>query len=175
MRRITMSFYIAQFFGILVIISNVLAMQMKKKNQILLLFILANLFSSINFLLLKSYSGAIICVFAIGQTVINKLFENRKNSIPNVVIGIYIAISIILGLITFKGYIDVLPIISSILYTITIIQKKEKNIRRITLINIMLWVVYDMFSMAYTAAISDFIMTISTLFGIYRFDFKKEK
>lgn len=37
-------FIIAQFFGILVIIANVLSMQMKNKKQIILMFILANLF-----------------------------------------------------------------------------------------------------------------------------------
>lgn len=35
-------FITAQIFGILVIISNILAMQMKNKKQIILMFILAN-------------------------------------------------------------------------------------------------------------------------------------
>lgn len=169
-------FIAAQIFGILVIISNVLAMQMKNKKQIILMFILANLFSAINFILLQSYSGAIICIFAIVQTFINKLFENKNKQVPKIVIGIYIIISIILGAITFKGYIDIVPIICSILYTVTIIiQDKEKNIRIISLINIILWILYDIVCQAYTAAISDSLMTISTIIGMYRFDYKRNK
>lgn len=168
-------FITAQFFGILVIIANVLSMQMKKKKQIILMFILANLFSAINFVLLQSYSGAIICIFAIVQTFINKIFENKNKQVPRWLIIIYVVISIILGAITFKSYIDILPIICSILYSLTIIQDKEKNIRRISLVNIILWIIYDIVCQAYTAAISDSLMTISTLIGMYRFDYKKIK
>ena len=168
-------FIVAQFFGILVIIANVLSMQMKNKKQIIFMFILANLFSAINFILLQSYSGAIICLFAIIQTFINKIFEKKQQQVPKVIIGIYIVISIILGAITFSSIIDILPIICSILYTITIIQDKEKNIRRISLVNILLWIIYDIVCQAYTAAISDLLMTISTIIGMYRFDFKRNK
>ena len=168
-------FIVAQFFGILVIIANVVSMQMKKKNQIIFMFILANLFSAINFILLQGYSGAIICTFAIIQTFINKFFEKKDKKVPKIIIGIYIIISILLGLITFTGIIDILPIICSILYTLTIIQNKEKNIRRISLINIILWIVYDIVCQAYTAAISDSLMTISTIIGMYRFDYKKKE
>ena len=88
---------------------------------------------------------------------------------------IYIIISILLGLITYTGIIDILPIICSILYTLTIIQDKEKNIRRISLVNIILWIIYDIVCQAYTAAISDSLMTISTIIGMYRFDYKKKE
>ncbi len=165
-------FIVAQFFGILVIIANVLSMQMKNKKQIILMFILANLFSAINFILLQSYSGAVICFFAIIQTFINKIFENKQQQVPKIIIGIYIVISIILGVITFNNIIDILPIICSILYTLTIIQEKEKNIRRTSLVNIILWIIYDIVCQAYTATISDLLMTISTIIGMYRFDRK---
>ena len=87
-------FIVAQFFGILVIIANVLSMQMKNKKQIIFMFILANLFSAINFILLQSYSGAVICLFAIIQTFINKIFERKEQPVPKIIIGIYIVISI---------------------------------------------------------------------------------
>lgn len=148
---------------------------MKNKKQIIFMFLLANLFSAINFILLQSYSGAIICSFAIIQTFINKFFEKKEANVPKAVILLYIIISIILGAITFNNVIDILPIICSILYTITIIQDKEKNIRIISLVNILLLIIYDIVSQAYTAAIFDSLMTISTLVGMYRLDYKKNK
>lgn len=166
-------FIVAQLFGVLTIISNVIAMQMKNKKQIIFCYILANLFSAINFVLLQSYSGAIICLFAIIQTFINNIFEKKEKKLPKIIIAIYIFISILLGAVTFRSMIDILPIICSILYTLIIIQNKEKNIRKIALINIVIWVFYDIICRAYTAAISDSITTISTLIGIYRFDIKK--
>lgn len=166
---------VAYFFGFLVIISNVIAMQMKNKKQIIFCYILANLFSSVNFYLLKSYSGAIICLFAIVQTFINNYFEKMKKDVPKVLITLYIIISIILGAITFNKYIDIMPIVCSILYTIIILQKKETNIRKIALINIIIWVLYDILCKAYALVISDLITTVSTIIGIYRFDIKTNK
>lgn len=168
-------FILAQFFGILIIIANALSMQMKKKQQILIMFILGNLFSTINFILLQSYSGAIICFVAIIQTSINYFFDKKEKKLPRWLIGSYMIVFILCGLITYQTYLDILPILCSILYTTTIIQTKEKNIRRITLINAISWLVYDFAAMAYTAGISDMVILISTLIGMYRFDFKKEK
>lgn len=168
-------FILAQIFGILIIVANALSMQMKKKQQILIMFILANLFSTINFVLLQSYSGAIICFVAIIQTMINYFFDKKKKKLPKWLISSYIIAFILCGLITYQTYLDILPILCSILYTTTIIQTREKNIRRITLINAILWLVYDFAAMAYTAGISDMVILISTLVGMYRFDFKKEK
>ena len=165
----------AQFFGVLVIISNVIAMQMKSKKKIIFCYLLANLFSSIMFFLLQSYSGAMICLFAMFQTIINNCFERNKKEVPKVLIVLYIIISIILGTITFNKYIDIMPIVCSILFTLIIIQNKESYIRKFALINIIIWVIYDLLCNAYTGAISDLITTISTIVGIYRFDIKVKK
>lgn len=168
-------FILAQFFGILIIISNVIAMQLKEKKNIIFMFFLINVFSTINYYLLDSYSGAIICLFAIIQLLINNYFEKKGKTIPKIIIAIYIIISIILGAVTFKSIIDIIPIICSILFTLTILQEKEKNIRLITLLNVLLWISYGVICRAYTAAISDLITTISTLIGIYRFDIRGKK
>ena len=168
-------FIVAQIFGILVIISNVLSMQMKQKRNMIIMFMLGNLFSALNFILLQSYSGAVICFFAIIQIFINYYFERKGQEVPKIFIGAYIIISIIIGLITLKSYIDILPIVSSILYTLSIVQKEEKNIRRILLVNSISWTIYEFMSMAYTAGISDALMAVSALIGMYRFDLKKDK
>ena len=165
-------FIIAQFLGILVIILNVIAMQLKEKKNIIFIFFLINVFATINYYLLESNSGAIICFFAIIQLFVNNLFEKKGKSIPKIIITVYIIISIFLGSLTFNGIIDIIPIICSILFTLSIIQSKEKNIRLITLFNVLFWVFYGIYSRAYTAALSDLITTISTLIGIYRLDIK---
>lgn len=168
-------FILAQIFGVLIIIANALSMQMKKKQQILIMFILGNLFSTINFILLQSYSGAIICFVAILQTTINYVFDKRGKKLPKWLITSYIIVVILCGLITYRTYLDILPILCSILYTTTILQTKERKIRKITLINAISWFIYDLASMAYTAGISDMVIIISTLIGMYRFDYEKEK
>lgn len=167
-------FIVAQIIGILLIILNVISMQLKKKKNIVFILLLINLLAAINLMMLGSYTGSIICFFAVIQIIINNIFERKEKEISKEILGIYIIISIICGVITYKTMFDILPIISSILFTITIIQKKEKNIRRIHLINMSLWVVYDFISAAYTNVISDSITLVSDLVGIYRFDICKK-
>jgi hypothetical protein len=55
----------------------------------------------------------------------------------------------------------------------TIIQSKEKNIRIFTLVNIVLWVVYDITVGAYMALVSDVMLTTSTIVAIIRYDILK--
>ena len=164
---------IAQMMGVLGTISNIIGIQLKKKSQIMISIILANFFFSLNFLLLEAYSGAIICFIAGIQTFINYLFDIKKKKYPIWLITIYYLISLVSVLITFTTLIDIIPIICAILLITTIIQKKERNIRLLTLVNIGLWSVYDLTVGAYTAAISDAFMTISTLIAITRLDILK--
>lgn len=169
-------FILAQILGALVIILNVISMQMKHKKQIVFMFALINIFSAITFVLLQGYSGTIICLFSVIQIIINNFFETKEKQVPKTIIGLYIITSIALGIpstIASNNYIEILPIICSILYTITIVQEKEKNIRKISLVNIILWIIFDIASKAYTSSISDTIMLISILIGIYRLDIKK--
>ena len=166
-------FILAQVFGTLMLIVNVLAMQMKDKKNIIFMLLLANLFAVFNFIFLKGYSGAMICGFAIIQTIINNCYENKGKKLPFLLLMIFIIISIALGLLTFKNIIDILPILCSVLYCLIIVQSKERIIRILSLINIILWLIYDFYYQAYVGAISDILVAASTLIGMYRFDFKK--
>ena len=76
------NFAIAQTFGILGIISSVLSMQMKKRRHILIMLLLLNLFSALNFLFLESYTSFLICAFAVIEMLINYIgYESKKKKV----------------------------------------------------------------------------------------------
>lgn len=170
-----MNFILAQILGILGTVGNVVSMQLKRKNQILLCFILAGIFFSGNYLLLGGYSGAIICIIATLQTLTSYIFEIKKKEMPKWLITIFFMISLIGGILTYQNILDILPILGGITYTWSIVQKKEKYIRWITLSNCTLWFIYDVFIKAYSTCISDIIYILSTLIGIIRFDVIKKE
>ena len=169
------NFWLAQVMAILGILCNIVAMQLNKKKHIMLFYILANWLFAVNFTLLNAYSGAIICFVAGFETFINNIFDFHHKKVPNWLIAIYIMISIGLGCWTFNKFIDVLPIMASIVYIFLINLKKESAIRKFTLMNISLWIIYDFSVKSYSAGINDFLLILSTLIGIYRYDIKKEK
>ncbi len=147
------NFVVAQIFGILGIIASVLSMQFKKRKHILIALLLLNLFSALNFVFLGSLSSAYVCFFAIIEMIINYIFEKNNKDVSKGVICIYIIINIILGMISYKTLIDILPIACALLYCGTILTKKETNIRKLMLVNQSTWLVFDIVVKAYTFSI----------------------
>lgn len=166
---------LAQLFGLLGLIINIVGIQFKKKRKILITFLLANLIFGISFLFLKGYSGAAICLVAGIQSSIHYIFINKNKKFPLYLIILYIIIPIIIGFFTYKSLIDIFPVFASILFTFSIIQKKERKIRFFTLFNILMWMIYDIIIGAYTAALDDLIFLTSTLIAVYRYDIFKNK
>lgn len=163
-------FIVAQVFGMIGTIGNIVSMQMNKKKNILIAFIIAGISFTINFAMLGAYSGAIICAIATVQTTINYIFGIKEKEFPKWLGIIYLIISAICGFISYKSIIDILPVLGGVTYALSIIQTKEKNIRRVTMINTLCWFIYDFSVGAYTAFISDIIFTMSTIIGIIRYD-----
>lgn len=165
-----MGFIVAQILGILGTACNVISMQLKKKEQILLCFVFAGIFFSANYLLLGGYTGAIVCMVATLQTFVSYILQRNGKEIPKWLIAVFFVLSFVGGIVTYQSIVDILPILGGITYTWAIIQKEEKYIRWISFTNYALWLVYDIFVKAYSTAISDGICIISTLIGIIRFD-----
>lgn len=154
-------------------IFSILAMQLKDKKKILFFLLIVNVFFGINYLLLGSYTGAIICLISIVQTYINNRYVNKGEKLPRIFLILFIIVSVIMGAITYKRMIDILPIISSILYIFTITQEKEKNIRLLNFVNLGVWLVFETVISAYVAVISTAITELSTIVGIFRYDIFK--
>ncbi len=163
------SFIIAQIFGILGIIASVCSMQFKKRKNIFIALLLLNLFSALNFVFLGSWASAYVCFFAIFEMIVNYLYEKKKKTTPQVVVALYILINIALGMIAFSGPLDILPILCALVFCGTILMKKEQNIRKATIINQTLWLVFDLIVGAYFFAVSNILTLISTGIALYRY------
>ena len=88
---------------------------------------------------------------------------------------IFTAISIIGGIFTSHNVLDVIPIICLVLYTLSILQSKEKNIRLFTVANILGWMIYDFYAKAYIGILFSLFSLTSTIIAIIRYDIKKER
>lgn len=169
------NFIIAQVFGVLGIITSICSMQFKKRKHIFVALLLLNAFSALNFIFLNSLASAYICLFAIFEMVINYLFEQKKKSVPYIVVIFYIIVNIALGLLSFSGPLDTLPIACALIFCATILMKKEQNIRRATILNQALWLIFDIAVGAYMFAISNVLTIVSTSTALWRFRNKQSK
>lgn len=166
------NFIVAQVFGGLGIAANVSSMQFKKRWQILIALLALNLFSALNFIFLGSWASVYISLFAIVEMIVNYLFERKKKPVPKLLVALYIIVNILLGMMTFAGPLDVLPIVSAILFCIAIILKNEQNIRLTMLMNQISWLVFDAMVGAYMFAVSNVLTIISTSIAICRYNKK---
>lgn len=168
-------FYIAQIFGIIGIIFSVLSMQMKDKKNIMIMLLCLNLASALNFVFLDSWSGSLVCFFAVLETFITYLFDSKNKKLPLYIITFYIVVNIILGIKTYAGLIDILPIVCALLYCASVCSKKESNIRKIMFANQSIWLIYDLIVKAYLFSVSNILTLISIIISFIRFDKNKLK
>lgn len=166
---------IIQLVGILGLITKIIGIQLKKKKDILIALMISSTLFAINFFLLKAYSGAVISIVMTLEVVINYIFDKKKKEYPMWLIGTYIIVSVACGIFTYQSITDTLPIIASIIFIFTIIQKKEKNIRLLTLAYVTTFFVYDSLVGAYFALISDLLQDISIIIAILRYDHLNRK
>lgn len=62
-----------------------------------------------------------------------------------------------------------------ITYSLIIASKNMKTIRKLNLLQSLLWTIYDLIICAYTASISSGFVFVSTSIAIFRYDIKSYK
>ena len=168
-------YILAQVLAIIACIFYTVSMQCKKRKTILLFFIIGNVIGAMGLILLKAYAGALIqIVFGI-ETLINYVLEIKNKKNTPLLICFYIILSIIVSLITFKNWIDIIPLLAAILHTLTIIQTKERLIRYINLSSLILWIPYYIVFLAWANLASTLCIIVSNIISIFRYDLKKLK
>lgn len=168
-------FVIAQITGAFALLANVVGIQSKKKVQILKAFVGAGLLFAVSFIFLGAYAGAVACFIASIQTIVNYIFTSKKKKFPVSLIAVFIIVSVISGVVVYQNIYDVLPILTGAVFVLIIVQERESRIRKLTLLNLLLWITYDFLIGAYVASASDLAFIISTVVAIVRLDFIKQK
>ncbi len=167
---------LAQIIGLIASIVMILGIQVKEKKYICLIFIVAKIFYGINFALLSAYSGAINQIIGLVITVVSYIYTKRNKKIPLWISSVFIIITLIGGFFTYSNIYSLLAIGAGITYALIVASNDMKTIRKLNLIQALLWTIYDLIISAYTASISSVFVFVSTLIAIFRYDIlKKDK
>ena len=169
------NFLIAQIFGVLALVASVCSMQFKKRRQIFAALLLLNLFAALNLVFLNSLASAYISFFAIFEMLVNGFFERKKKPVPKPVVAFYAIGIVALGALNYTGPLDLIPIACALIFCATILTKKEQNIRKLTLVNQLLWLIFDLAVGAYTLSVSNVLTIISDLIALRRYRKQNKK
>lgn len=170
-----MSSIIAQIFGGMATLSNVIGIQLKTKKQILISYIIACLFFIISFTLLKAYSGTVTCTIMMIVTIFMYFMDKHNKTVPRWAVALIMLLSVGIASLFYTYWVDIISITSCIPFVLMSVQKKEQYVRIFTFIFLLFYMTFDILVGAYTAFIGDSLFLISTIVSIVRYDFMKNK
>ena len=163
---------IIQAVGFLALASSLISFQFKKHGQIMLFRTASELIFALQYILMGEWSGAAMDgISVIRNTLYTQLVKKNRSTTP-VIIGFCIFV-VTIGIVTFKGVISLLPIISKLLTTISYGMKNERWLRLITLPSCIFWIIYNVYVGSAAGILADSMTLISLMIAVYKFDIRK--
>lgn len=150
-------FWFVQIIGFVAWLVLVASYYREDTNRILIFQIIATVLYCIHYYLLGAYSGLFICFF---EVVRDYLYY--KTDWDDYIYYGSIPVYIISGFVSFTNLVDLLPIFASLSdgYFLT---KKRQTVIIGAIMTYTLWVIYDIFVMSYSCAITDGLVAISNV------------
>lgn len=164
---------IAQIIGVFGLICSLLSFQMKKRKWIMAFQMTASLSFSAQLFLLGATTGGCVDMISFIRTLIFSQNGKKWASSP-VWLYVFIFLMIVTGILTWQNAWDLLPIAGSILSTVALWMKKEKNIRLISLTVGPCWLVYNLVKGAWSGALNEVLAMTSIVIGMIRNDTGKK-
>ena len=148
---------------------------LKGKNMklILLLTFSTNALMAISYLLTGAFNGAASCCLGAIQTIINYFLERKNKPIPSWLVAVYAAAFVVANILVFSHITDIIALLAAIAFVFIISQKNGKQYRVWTIINTVLWVVYDLITRSYGPLSTHAILLTTSLVGMVMHDRKK--
>lgn len=175
---------IAQIFGIIGMIFNLLVFQQKTHRGVTMCQFFAAITFALNYLMLGAFVGGILnLVGALRAAVFYFKEKTHANHIAWLIIFILaFASSYPLTFLAFGTkptvqnlIIEVLPVVAMIIITVSLRLGSAKAVRFMGLFSSPMWLTYNCFSGSIGAIASEILNLISMVVGIIRFDIKREK
>jgi len=156
------TFLIAQFLGFFALTSSIISVTQKTRSKYIIFNILQNCFSSIQYFFLYKYIAFYLCLISIVRLILYNFRQYFNKTINIIILFAFIIINILISLLNFKFWYDIIPLLASTLVCYTVWQKNIIVIRWGCLISKVLWGVYATISLAYFSIIMDIFMIIWT-------------
>lgn len=173
---------VAQAFGFIGMIFNIIVFQQKKQKMVLLFQFFAALSFAVSFFMLGAKVGGLLNTVGALRSVVY-YFDKKLHANSVVWFIIFIVLFASSYPLTFLAFntpmnlsnfiIEVLPVVAMIVATIAIRIGSSKVVRGLGLISSPLWLTYNCFSGSIFGIASEILNLISIIVGIIRLDLKR--
>lgn len=163
-----MVFYIAQICGILIMISNIISVQFKTKDKVLVCFVIANLFGIAQYFLLNAITAAVVYIIGTIRCIVFYYYEKKGLKPSLTALLVFEIAAIICGLLSWQNMWSIVPIIVTVIFTYGLWQKNLTVTRTASAITGFGWVFYNIVVRAYTGALLDGALGVSSIVALIR-------
>lgn len=160
-----------QTLGFIGMAVQIFSMQSKVYKKVIYMTIAGELIFGFQLLLLGAFTGAATNFAACITNVVYFLrIRKNKSTLP-----FQIAFSIlfvVIGILTWQGPASLLVIFAKLISTVSYGMKDTKMIRRLKLVSMPMWLIYDCIFFSIGGVLNDIVIITSTVIGIIRLDRK---
>ena len=168
---------VANVIGVAAVALFILSYQMKTRRTIVICNAVSRALYVVQYLLLFAFEGTVLDVLGIVASVLAQKKDSPfiKKHLKLVVVGMNLAI-VTAGILLYKNFFSLLPMMGVLLHTGAFWLTREKNIRAVSFLGSPFWLVYNLYSHAYGSAAGDVMTMVSIATAMIRYkDFKKTR
>lgn len=130
----------------------------KTKTQILFLQTISFFFKSIHYLLLGGFSGFLISLVSMIRNII---FLKIEKTILWLITFIFLYL--LMGIYSYENIFSVLPVLATIIYTLTVNKNNLLYLRTGLIITSIVWLIYNIYINSYSGIIVQIITLVSNM------------
>ena len=174
---------IAQAFGIVAMVFNVLSYQGKKQSTVIAMQMCGSVLFAVNYLMLGATVGGILNIICIVRAVVFLFKDKLRTDHPLWMVGfilVYIAVYILSFTVfekevtVFNLIVEVLPVIGMVALTVGYRLKRAADVRKCGLISSPSWLIYNIAAKSVGATVCEILALVSIVVGMVRHDKAKK-
>lgn len=172
--ELTMAYVLSQIFIIINYIFLVVTYQLKNRKSILIFNFAAIIVTGLSYVFLSAWSGLAMVGVAIIRNIIfivdeKKNGKSEKITKKDIVILIVLyMISIISAIFTYEGFLSLMSVFATMLYTFSIWQKKTGVYKVLGIPVSIIWIIYNIYIASIFGIILEIALLTSAIIGFVR-------
>lgn len=158
----------ADVLGVVLIFGCILMPQLKSIRLILLAELTINAGFCLYYWLLDGRSAALLSIFATAHAVVNVFYQQRGKRPTWWVFGLFSAIYIACGILTWTGPVDLLSTTATLFFALSLQQTTPTGYRLCTVGKCTSWVIYGLILGAWSSLLANLFTLLSALAALVR-------
>ena len=164
-----MNFILAQVMGGIALLISLISIFSKDKKYYFTMQVVVNVFYALSFIFNGGLVAGINSLISVMRVLILYIFERKKITPPKYLILVFSACYVTVGAIFFARPLDVITMITPIMFTVAMWMKNMQLVRYVMILPNVLLSIYALLLQVYTSAILDAIEAIVLIIAIVKF------